>query len=63
MLTRDEANGAANLSEPALPMDCRVKPGNDEMWVPRATRKPASTNHFSFSGSLTLRVPPACWDP
>jgi hypothetical protein len=31
MLKCDEQNLAANTSEPAVSMDCRVKPGNDDM--------------------------------
>jgi hypothetical protein len=31
MLKCNEQNLAANTSEPAVSMDCRVKPGNDDM--------------------------------
>ena len=31
MLTFAEADDAANLGKPALRMDCRVKPGNDDI--------------------------------
>jgi hypothetical protein len=31
MLTCSESSDTTTLSKPALPMDCRVKPGNDEI--------------------------------
>jgi hypothetical protein len=31
MLKCGERNRAANISEPSLSMDCRVKPGKDEI--------------------------------
>jgi hypothetical protein len=34
MLTRGESNGAASFSKPAPRMDCRVKPGNDDVENP-----------------------------
>jgi catechol 2,3-dioxygenase-like lactoylglutathione lyase family enzyme len=51
MLTRGERNRAANISEPSLSMDCRVKPGNDEI-----------KNH-SRDASAPILFPSPLWGP
>jgi hypothetical protein len=57
MLTRGVVNSAVNLGKPALSMDYRVKPGNDEIGGYART---ASVNLYQ---PLILRAPAACWDP
>jgi hypothetical protein len=58
-MTRSESNNAANLSEPALTIDCRIKSGNDEgesRWL-RRSRAPAprfSRDATQLVGDLRL---------
>jgi hypothetical protein len=59
MLTGHEANSAANLSEPKPRMDCRVKPGNDDVGDNTPT---ASLRGATRRGNPASRAsPPDCF--